>query len=153
MLLSGRDNRLFTVNVKWLMHLASTNNFICLEHFFVVLPQNWNLFFPVCATSQDTEDSIAVSTVIFVLMTDGIVFINDYLTETSVCVCFWSKNCHEMRLSTWKTEAVFKQWSSPFLSAIEFSPTKEIRPSLSIEPLISHVLKFLLAEGHSLFLH
>lgn len=48
-----------------------------------------------------------------------------YLKERSLFVCFWSKYCHKIRSPLGKWETVCRPWSSPFLSSIEFPPTKD----------------------------
>lgn len=161
----SRDNRLFTVDVKWLWRLASTNNCAWLEHF-----STW----PHLNTWGVCEMSIFSFSVphitkhcsfnwrrrslqqlfVFVLMADEIDLTNDYISQRGLYLSVFEANIaikFGSPLGKWET--VCGQWSNPFLSSIEFPPTKEITPRLSIEPLISHVLKFLLSEGHSLFLH
>lgn len=163
----SRDNRLLTVDVKWLWRLASTNNCAWLEHFSTrphlntwgACEMSFLFFLLLCLTSQThwrfnwSRHSLQ-QLFVFVLMADEIDLTNDYVSQRGLYLSVSEANIaikFGSPLGKWET--VCRQWSSPFLSSIEFPPTKERTPRLSIEPLISHVLKFSLSEEHSLFLH
>lgn len=110
----SRDNRLLTVNVKWLESLPSTNNCARLEH-FSTRPHlgTWGVsetsILPFCSASCHKTLEVQLMPARF---TAAICFyFNErrncpdkwlYLTERSLFVCFWSKYCHKIWLSTAK---------------------------------------------------
>lgn len=150
----SRDNSLYTVDVKW---LTPTNNCTWLE-FFSTSPQltpeectRWPFLF----VSSNPGNSVPASLQqLFALVFNGRWnWVDKWLYSHREVSDFEANIAIKFVSPLGKWEIVCRQWSGPFLSRIEFSPTKEITPCLSIEPLISHVLKFLLSEGYSLFLH
>lgn len=149
--------------------MVSTNNCAWLKH-FSTLPHlsTWGvhalcsfLFFFIhllCLITKHWRFNCSRHSLqqlfVFVLMTDEIDLTNDYILQRGLYLSAFQANIAiKFGSPLGKWEIVCRHRNSPFLSSIEFSRTKEITPSLSIGSLISHVLKFLLSEGHSLFLH
>lgn len=114
-----------------------------------------SISFPLCLITKHWRFNCRLHNLqqlfVFILMKDEIDLTNYYASQRGLYLSVFEANsavkCVSL-LGKWAT--VCRQWSSPFLSFFKFSPTNT--PWLSIEPLISHVLKFSLSEGHSLFL-
>lgn len=109
----SRDNRLFSVNVKWLWRLASTNNCAWLEHFSSVSHLNtWGVyevsafapFVPHHKTLEIQLQSAQFTAAVCFCLNDGWNCLDKwlYLTERSLFVCFCSKYCHKIWLSNGK---------------------------------------------------
>lgn len=108
----SQDNRLFTVKVKWLCHLAPTNNCAWLEYFSTWLrltPEECTqclFFFPFFASYHkilEIQLEPAQFRAAFCFCFNGRWNWLDkllHLTERPLFVCFWSRYCHKIWLSS-----------------------------------------------------